>query len=239
MKYCYLIAILLNFTAISAQINSDSVLISEDGKFLLMIDDPFYADLDYQQIVIRNFDSLYVGTTYILRADTIFTKTPSYAGQYGYYYYVGDEKTYNIIYDTILFNEFNMLYNFDKNNWIHRTDVQLIVDTLKTILEVPRNSSNYYVHPHDTIDLSRSYELLIKFVYNNTILYSVKKSEDLPSIFNSFDVWSEGLYLDLKHQKYFLESYLVMKNYMINHDTYEVSTIMVGYEILESGLITW
>ena len=43
MKYCYLIAILLNFTAISAQINSDSVLISEDGKFLLMIDDPFYC----------------------------------------------------------------------------------------------------------------------------------------------------------------------------------------------------
>ena len=74
---------------------------------------------------------------------------------------------------------------------------------------------------------------------NNTILYSVKKSEDLPTIFNSFDVRSAGLYWELKHQKYFLESYLVMKNYMINHDTYEVSTIMVGYEILESGLITW
>lgn len=239
MRYCYLIAILINFNAISAQMDSDSVLISEDGKFLLMIEEPFYANVDYQQIIIRNFDSLDVGTTYILRADTIFTKTGSYAGQYGYYYYVGDEKTYNIIYDTILLEDFYRKYDFDNSNWIHRTHVQLVVDTLRTILEVPRNTSNYHVYPHDTIDMSRSYELLIKLMYNNTILYSLKNSEDLPSIFNSFDVRSEGLYFDLKHQKYFLDAHLVLKIYMNNHETYEVSTIMIGYEIFESGLITW
>ena len=103
----------------------------------------------------------------------------------------------------------------------------------------PKNSSNYFIYSNDTIDMSKSYEFLIKLVYNDTILYSVTESGDISHIFNSFRLREEGLYLDSINQKYFLTGFLELKKYLNDDVTYELITILVGYEIFEGGRITW
>ncbi len=239
MKYFYFLAILLTFSASFAQEYSDSVLFSEDGKYLLVYEDRYNNNLDFNQITVRKFDSLHVGNSYILKDDTIFTEFPNYAGQYGYYFYVGNKKTYEIIYDTLSLNDFYLKYGFDNNNWIHPVAFQVIVDTLRIILDEPRRSWNYFVLSYDTIDMSKSYEFLVKLTYMDTILYSMKESGNLTYIFNSFRLRDTGLYLDELHRKYFLTAFIEMKKYRNDDVTYELSTIIVGNEILESGMITW
>ena len=87
--------------------------------------------------------------------------------------------------------------------------------------------------------MSKSYELLIKLMYNETTLFSVMESADLPSIFNSLQLRDSGFYLDLINKIYFLSAYLQLQIYLNDDVTYEIKTMYIGYEILEGGLITW
>ncbi len=239
MKYFFFVVFALNFSASFAQESGDSILFSGDGKYLIMYKDTYNYSLDYNQITVRNFDSLNVGTTYILKDDTIFTKNPSYAGQYGYYFYVGNIKTYNVIYDTLLLNDFYLKFGFNNNNWIHPVPFQLDVDTLGIILDEPRNSSNYFIFSNDTIDMSKSYEFLVKLIYKENILYSRKESADVPYIFNTFRLRDTGLFIDSIQQTYFLTGYIEFKNFLNDHETYELKTTLIAYEIFEGGIIPW
>ncbi len=80
MKFYFLIAILLNFSVSFTQKLNPPILISDDGKFILNVEERFNYGLSYKFLTVLQFDSLEFKSICILKDDSVFTLIPSYSG---------------------------------------------------------------------------------------------------------------------------------------------------------------
>ena len=87
--------------------------------------------------------------------------------------------------------------------------------------------------------MSKLYEFLVKLIYKENILYYRKESADVTYIFNTFRLRDTGLFIDSIQQTYFLTGYIEFKNFLNDHETYELKTTLIAYEIFEGGIIPW
>ena len=239
MKYFFFVAFVLNFSSGFAQVRSDSVLFSNNGKFVITFDNRYNPEKSYNFITIRPMDSLRAGISFILKDDSIFTLKSGYAGQYGYYFYIGNKRTNNIIYDTLLLDDFYLDYGFNKNEWAQSEIIQFVVDTLKTFEEKLWTDVNYFIYPNDTINLSVSYEFEVKFLYNDFIIYSRVIKPNFSKIVNIMTLKYSELYFDPRHNNFFLYAFYEWKEYIVDSETYELKTITSACEILETGTTKW
>lgn len=216
------------------------IIISNDGNHLLLFNDgPANFTATYY-LELYQTDSLHdVIESFILKEDTIFTLHRSYPGQRGFYYYENERKSYNVIFDTLMMGDLCAKYNMDPKNLILPKTLQFKLDTIRYHKPMSREEAIYCNDEFDGSDTSTAIKFNYHLIFNNIEIQNDTLELTGDYILNSVKNDFARIYLDEKHQLFFMNAIVELEGCRLSEDTYEIYTLLVPMRLKVFENVFW
>ena len=236
-----LLTILLSFNLVSSfSQSSNPLIISNDGNYLLLFKDGPSGFSSTYFLEVIDSDSLYEYIErFILKEDTVFTLQRSYQEQRGYYYYENENKSGNVIFDTIMLSDLCGKYNMDLKNLIFPKTLQFKLDTIRYHKAISRDAAIYCNEEFDRADASATIKFNYHLIYKNIEIQNDTIEGPGDFILNSVKNKFSRIYVDEKHQLFFVDGVIDVDGCRISDDTYTIFTISFPMLLKVFGNVFW
>lgn len=226
MKIIIIFILLLKITFLSSQ-ELSGVIFSTDCNHVVSYGQKLSGFTKSKLLNLYGTDNLNNNVNrYILKEDSLFCVNRLYEGQRGYFYYEDDKKSNFIIYDTLLFNDFCILYKIDTNNLIYPEIVQFEVDTVRIKREKINENVKFCRENKTAFSPYTDVAYIYKLIYKDIVIYTDTLTDSGNYIINSLESQYSQIFIDRERKLYLFNASVESAGCYYIKETYEIHTTL-------------